>query len=278
MKLTAIALACLLLTLLPGGLWSGLVAANLKTGIELPWAVPPAAILLWLGWRYAGGHGPPVRTAEARRRCRRANPVSGAVWSAALLANGFALLAFCGLWIVLFQVAKVPGNTTIDFSKYPVAAVALIVATGAVIGAVSEEVGMRGYLQGILERALPAPVAIALAALALTPGHGLTQGFVWSTLLFYLLVDLAFGVTAYLTDSIYPGMVAHVTGLLVFFVLIWPNDASRRLVIAGGAEAWFWIHLLQAAVFGAVSIWSFMRLAKVASRPGCAPGSSRTRA
>ena len=267
MKLTGFALACLVLTLLPGGLWSALLAANLKTGIALPWAVPVAAFLLWRGWRYAGGDGPPHRTAEARRHWRRANPISGKVWSAALLANGLALLAFCGLWIVLFQLAKAPGNIAIDFSKYSVVPVLLIVATGAVIGAVSEEVGIRGYLQGALERSLPVPLAIFLAALALMPGHALTQGFVWSTVMFYVLVDVTYGVTAYLTDSVYPSMVAHAVGLMVFFLLIWPHDASRRLVNTGGADAWFWIHLSQAAVFGAFSICLFARLARLTSLP-----------
>ena len=263
-KLIGFALACLALTLLPGGLWSALLAVNLRTGIALPWAVPAASVLLWLGWRYAGGHGPPARTADARRIYRRANPVAGTVWSAALIANGFALLAFCGLWIVLFQLAKAPGNPAIDFSHYSIVAVLLIVTTGALIGAVSEEVGMRGYLQLALERRFAAPVAIFLAALALVPGHALTQGFVWSTLLFYILVDVTYGVTAFLTRSIYPGIVAHWTGLLVFFLVIWPHDASRRLVNSGGADSWFWIHLLQAAIFGALAIWSFTRLAKLA--------------
>jgi membrane protease YdiL (CAAX protease family) len=266
-KLIGFALACLVLTLLPGGLWSALLAVNLKTGIALPWAVPVAAVLLWLGWRYAGGHGPPDRTADARRRYRRANPVAGAVWSTALLANGFALLAFCGLWIVLFQLAKAPGNAAIDFSHYSSVTVLLIVTTGAVIGAVSEEVGMRGYLQGALERRFAAPLAIFLTALALMPGHALTQGFVWSTLLFYILVDVAYGVTAFLTRSIYPGIVAHCAGLMVFFLVIWPHDAGRRLVSSGGADAWFWVHLMQAAVFGALAIWWFVRLARLTSRP-----------
>jgi len=266
-RLIGYALACLVLTLLPGGLWSALLAVNLKTGIALPWAVPLAAVLLWLGWRYAGGHGPPQRTAEARRRYRRANPVAGAVWKEALIANGLALLAFCGLWIVLFQLVRGPGNPAVDFSHYSIVTVLLIVAAGAAIGAVSEEVGMRGYLQVALERRFAAPLAILLAAVALAPGHALTQGFVWSTLLFYILVDVAYGLTAFLTMSIYPVIVAHCAGLLVFFLLIWPHDSTRRSVGASGADTWFWVHLLQTAVFGALAIWWFGRLAKCTVRP-----------
>ena len=93
------------------------------------------------------------------------------------------------------------------------------------------------------------------------PGHALTQGFVWSTILFYLVVDIAYGATAWLTDSVLPGMVAHATGLLLFFSIVWPRDATRRLVTAGGADAWFWVHLAQALLFGAAAVWAFAGLA-----------------
>ena len=261
MKLIWFALVSLFLTLLPQGLWTGLLAANLKTGIGLPWAVPVMGGALWLAWAYAGGQGPPARTSEARRAYRRANSVSARAWSWALLANGFALVGFCGLWIVLFQLVKAPGNAATDLSRYSPLTLAIILGTGAVVGAVAEEVGIRGYLQGALERTIPIPVAIVLAALVLSPGHALTQGLVWSTLLFYVLVDIAYGVTAHLTNSVYPTIVAHTAGLLVFFFLIWPHDATRKLVTSGGADAWFWIHLAQALGFGALAIWSFTRLA-----------------
>jgi membrane protease YdiL (CAAX protease family) len=267
LKLICFALASLFLTLLPQGLWTGLLAANLKTGIGLPWAVPAMGGVLWLAWRYAGGDGPPSRTAEARRIYRRGNAVSAAAWGWALLANGLALLALCGLWIVLFQLVKAPGNAAADFSKYSPVTVAIIIVSGAVVGAIAEEVGIRGYVQGTLERVLPAPAAILLAALVLSPGHALTQGFVWSTLLFYVLVDVVYGVTAYLTNSVYPSIVAHAAGLSVFFLLIWPHDAARKLATSGGVDAWFWIHLVQALGFGGLAVWAFSRLATAAARP-----------
>jgi membrane protease YdiL (CAAX protease family) len=271
LKLIWFALASLLLTLVPQGLWTGLLAANLKTGIGLPWAVPVMGVVLGLAWLYAGGRGPPARTSAARRVYRRANPVSAKAWAWALLANGLALLALSGLWIVMFQLVKAPGNPAADLSKYSPLTVAIVLVSGAVVGAVAEEVGIRGYLQGALERVVPIPVAIGLAALVLSPGHALTQGFVWSTLSFYVLVDIVYGATAYLTNSVYPAIVAHAAGLLAFFFLIWPHDAARKLVAAGGADGWFWIHVAQAVGFGAVAVWAFTRLAKVARPAGPRP-------
>jgi membrane protease YdiL (CAAX protease family) len=264
------AIAALLLTLLPGGLWGGLLTANLKTGIAIPWAVLAMAIILWLAWRYAGGHGPPASTSLARRRYRRANPVAGGVFAWALLANALALTALAGLWIVLFQLVKIPGNAPPDFSKYSWVTVGLLLVTSAVAGAICEEVGMRGYLQGRLERSLPPPAAIVIAALVLAPGHALTQGFVWPILLFYFLADVTYGATAWLTDSILPGIVAHGVGLLVFLALIWPHDAARAHILAGG-DAWFWIHAAQALVCGGLAVGAFWRLARITAATRATP-------
>ena len=88
-------------------------------------------------------------------------------------------------------------------------------------------------------------IASVLFALA----HGPTQGFLWPKLLFYILVGIAFGATAYLTDSTLPAIPVHFMGLLIFFTLIWPRDAARRLVLESGTDNWFWIHVAQAIAF-----------------------------
>ncbi len=109
-------------------------------------------------------------------------------------------------------------------------------------------------------------LAILIAALVIAPAHGLTQGFAWPTLLFYLWVDVTFGMTAFLTKSILPGLVVHTIGLIVFFTLVWPNDATRRLPQAGGGDAWFWIHVAQAVIFTGLAVLAFRHLARVAAR------------
>ena len=42
----------------------------------------------------------------------------------------------------------------------------------------------------------------------------------WPTLLWYFFAHVMFGVLAYLTNSILPGIVIHGMGLLIFFVLV----------------------------------------------------------
>jgi hypothetical protein len=50
---------------------------------------------------------------------------------------------------------------------------------------------------------------------------------------------------------------------LTFFTLVWPHDATRRLVWQGGADAWFWIRAAQAVIFTALAVLAFRWLARV---------------
>jgi hypothetical protein len=72
-----------------------------------------------------------------------------------------------------------------------------------------------------------------------------------------------FGVTAYLTNSIVPGLIVHICGDLAFFTMVWPHDPARRLISAGGADVSFWIDLTLALVFTALAIAAFWRLARM---------------
>ncbi len=256
----------LVLTVFAGGVWSALLIVNLTTSPAIPWAVVVMGLLLWLMWQYLGGRWGPQSTSEARRRLLRANPVTADVFAWALAAGVLSIVALTGFWIVLFQLVTMPGNPLPDFSIYPWLSVALALGMASLVASVAEEAGFRGYFQGALEREIGGPAAIVIAALVIAPGHASTQGFVWPTLLFYFCVDVMFGVTARLTDSTLPGIVIHFIGLLIFFTLVWPNDATRPSAGVVGTDLWFWIHTGQAVIFAALAVLAFRHVAKVAKR------------
>jgi membrane protease YdiL (CAAX protease family) len=256
----------LVLTTLASGLWAALLLVNLQTSPAVPWAVVAMGVLLWTMWQYAGGRWWPSKTSLARRDFLRANRVSARVFTLALASGACSLVALTGIWIVLFQTGLMRGNRVPDFSHYPTLTVVAVLMMAALVGAFTEEAGFRGYFQVALEREFTAPVAIAIAALALTPGHGVTQGFAWPTVLFYLLVDVMLGVTAYLCNSVWPGIAIHASGLLIFFAFVWPFDSRRPLVGNAGADWWFWLHATQAVVFSMLAALAFRRLSSVAKR------------
>lgn len=63
------------------GVWAALVTSNLTTIPAIPWAVPTMGLILWVMWRCLGGKWWPHSTSEARRRCLRANRVSGPLFA-----------------------------------------------------------------------------------------------------------------------------------------------------------------------------------------------------
>ena len=254
----------LLLTVLTGGVWTALLLANLATTPAVPWAVAAMALVLWSLWSYLGGRWPPNSTADARRRYLRARRVSGPIFTWALVAGVLSVVSLAGLWVVIFRLVRMPGNAVPDLSSLPLMMVVAVLAMAALVSSVAEEAGFRGYFQVALESHFRGPAAVVITALLIAPAHGLTQGFLWPTVLFYFFVDAMLGTSAYLTKSTLPGVVVHVIGLLIFFGFVWPQDRYRELIWAKGADTWFWIHVVQAVVFGALGIMAFVHLASLA--------------
>jgi membrane protease YdiL (CAAX protease family) len=264
----------LLVTVLTGGIWTALLLANLATTPAIPWAVAAMALVLWSLWSYLGGRWRPDRTREARLRYLRARRVSGPIFTWALLAGALSVVSLAGLWIVMFRLVRMPGNAVTDFSKFPLIMVAAVLAMASLVSSIAEEAGFRGYFQVALESHFRGPAAVVIAALLIAPAHGLTQGFLWPTVLFYFLVDAMLGTSAYLTKSTLPGVVVHAMGLLIFFAFVWPQDRHRELIWANGTDTWFWVHVMQAVVFAALGIIAFGHLARLAQRK--APATARS--
>jgi membrane protease YdiL (CAAX protease family) len=213
----------------------------------------------------------PRGTQAARRTLLRggAIPLEVAAW--ALAAGVCWVIALAGLWIVLHRLVAAPGNPLADFSTLPPFTVAASLVMEAISGGVSEEAGFRGYFQGALERRGLGAFAVLVTALLMAPIHAETQGFVWTNLLFYLLVDGMLGALAYVTQSIRPGVFVHAIGLFIFFAFVWPHDAHRQLIRTYGADAEFWVSVIQTIVFAALATLAFIRLVRLPARTIGAP-------
>ena len=244
-------------------IWEALLLTNLKSSPSVPWSALAMAPILWLMWQYLGGNWWPRSTSEARRLYLRANRVSGPVTAWALVAGVLSIVALGGYWIVLFQLVRTPPNALDDFSAYPALTAAAVILMASLVSPLTEEAAFRGYCQVILEREFAGPVAVLISSVFFALAH-LTHGFFWTKLLVYFLVGVVFGVVAYLTKSTLPALPVHIIGDLTFFILVWPHDATRRLAWEGGADIWFWIHVVQAILFTTLAIPAFAKLARIA--------------
>jgi membrane protease YdiL (CAAX protease family) len=249
------------ITILAGGIWSALLVANLRSSPAVPWSVLAMALLLWLMWSYLAGKGWPRSTSDARRHYLRANRRSARTYLWSFAAGVLSVIALAGYWIVLFRLVKMPPNALPDMSSYPRMTVALMIVMGSLVAPFMEEAGFRGYFQVALEREFRGWVAVTVSSLVFAFAH-FAHGILWPKLLVYFLVGVAFGATAYLTNSTLPAILPHMIGDLTFFTLVWPHDAARRLVSDSGADNWFWIHVAQAMVFTVLAAGAFQRLAR----------------
>ena len=213
----------------------------------------------------------------ARHRLLRAAPVSRPVFAWAMLSGLLSITALAGLWVVLLALVRLPARVIPDFSKYPSVTVATVIVMACLVSSLPEESAFRGYFQSFLEQKWSGPLAVGIAAVAMTPAHCLTQGFRWPVVLFYFLVDSMLGTIAYLTKSILPGIAVHFVGLLIFFTLIWPYDATRVLIREGGAKRWFWMHVAQIVICGALGLLAFWRLKFAVEREAQRPNQAMQR-
>jgi membrane protease YdiL (CAAX protease family) len=261
--LVGLALLAVVITGVVSGVWTGVLLANLKFNPTIPWSAPAMLAILALLWWAMGGWG---SRSSARAISLRAAPLSASVTILALVAGLLSLAALVGFWIVEHRLVATPAALRPDYSKLGAVTVLVMLATASISGALSEEAGFRGYFQGAMERRGVGPAAILITALVMAPEHALTQGFVWPTLVFYLLVDIMLGALAYITKSIGPGIVVHAIGLLVFFDYVWPHDHERTLISQTGPDQAFWFSLGGMAVFGVASIAAFFALARAARK------------
>jgi CAAX prenyl protease-like protein len=255
------------IALVPQGVWTALIVLNLRTSPTVPWAVAVMPLLLGGLWLYLGGRWGASRTSETRRRRLRAHGVSGPVFAWAVLADGSALVALVGVWIVLARFVRMPGNVLPPMGPASWPMMAAAVTMGAMISPLCEQAGIWGYAQVILEPDYRPATAIVVASVlfALLPHPPMHVAPV-PKFLFFFLTGLTFAISANLTNSILPGLIVHALGLLTFFTLIWPADPARILVASGGADGWFWLHIAQAIVFSALAAAAFVRVASIRGR------------
>ena len=244
------------LALLAGNLpWGVLATANARLNPSFPWAALVMACYIWLLWRWLGGRG--------RRGHLRANPLRGRVWGWSLLAGASGLLALVELLSVLGRLVSAPQQQIPSHAPYPfLFALSALVMSGVVSG-VFEEAGFRGFLQAPLEQRYGPAIAIAVTSLFFALIH-LTHGLTLLAFLlpYYLAVSVVYGILAWRTGSILPGVALHSVGDAVSNVVAWRRvpPVARPLVWQTGPDWRFGLALIAAIILALIAAWAFRRM------------------
>jgi membrane protease YdiL (CAAX protease family) len=216
------------------------------------------ACYIWLLWRWLGGRG--------RRGHLRANPLRGRVWGWSLLAGASGLLALVELLSVLGRLVSAPQQQIPSHAPYPfLFALSALVMSGVVSG-VFEEAGFRGFLQAPLEQRYGPAIAIAVTSLFFALIH-LTHGLTLLAFLlpYYLAVSVVYGILAWRTGSILPGLALHSIGDAVGNVVAWRRGppVARPLIWRTGADWHFVLALSVGIILAFVAAWAFRRIEAV---------------
>ena len=140
----------------------------------------------------------------------------------------------------------------------------------ALVAGVTEEAAFRGYMQRPIERRHGPVVAIFVTGTAFGLAH-FTHPEVTAVLLpFYLAVAAVYGMLAYLTDSIIPGIVLHAGGNVFSALNLFVGGRSewrattvpQPLVWETGPDAAFWGMLAALVVVSAAAVGAYIALSR----------------
>jgi membrane protease YdiL (CAAX protease family) len=223
------------------------------------------ALYLWLFWQYLKGKGWPSSTAETRRLNLRANVLSPRAWRWSLGAGSLAAASLIALRQFVEKLVELPAPLLPDVSQYPFFTVLLIFLMSSAVAGIVEEAGYRGYMQAPIERRHGPVVAILVAGTVFALGHFSHAWMSWRLLPYYLAGSTIFGVLAYLTGSILPGLILHTSvDALRYVQLLWLGTSTPQVLIwETGADLKFWANVLAFIGLGATAIWAYYKLAAV---------------
>ena len=243
------------------GLLVGIVGLNVITVlgilIPMPWAFLVVLLLLILYIQYFRGKGNPISTRVFRSTHFRSIDLPRTLWLKGMfLALLFIVIEQSGL-IVTFRLIEFPAERFTEeygfLESVPRWSSWLYVVSIALVAGICEEVGFRGYMQLPLEKKYGPVVAIAIVSLLFLLVH-LHQAWSGPILMHIFVLSALFGVIAYVTNSLIPGIIAHVVMDVFNFAFWWSPigwQFDKQPIGTTGMDNHFilWISVLVVTLF-----------------------------
>lgn len=205
------------------GIWVLLVE-----NIPAPWSVVGMGAILIFYWMYFSGKWNPLNTQAFRRFCIRRFNLKGPVWIwGAMAAFSIVLLLHFG-WIFTFRIYEFQPEifkTVRYLNDYPAWAAWSIILTAALVAGICEEIGFRGYMQRPLEQRYGPVIGISITSLMFMVVH-IHQAWASGILVEIFAISFIIGYLAYSTNSLLPGIIAHVTFDIINFSYWWSDVAG----------------------------------------------------
>lgn len=253
----------------------GIVGANGigVIAVLLPGPVSVIAMLayLFLYWKFFSGSWGPNKTAEARKKYFRAGRLSPTLWKWSLLLAALFVLVFQSGLVVTFRLIQFPADhfaQGFGFESLPRWLAWAFILIAAFSAGLTEEVGFRGYGLVLLQKRYGPVLANIMISVVFVLFH-LNQAWAPPVLLHLFVASLLFGMLAYATGSLLPGIIAH-TVLDIFNFSYWWSDIGGKFeyqpITITGIDLHFIVWLVIFTLSGALFVWGLGKVKAVRLR------------
>ena len=229
------------------------------------------AIVLFLLWKYLDGQWLPKSTQKTRQLWMRANtvPLNKRKWSwisAVLL--GATILSFILLGIRITDVPSGQIDQIERISIYPFWMIFSLITMTSVVAGIIEEISFRGYMQKPMEMRYGPKLAILIVALFFTLLHLPNATITPQLIPIFFIGSIGWGVLAYLTNSIVPGVIIHIAVDITSYLWIWRNlEYAKTMysesILKNGIDSSFMILIFVLLLLSILLIFSFHKLHKI---------------
>lgn len=177
-----------------------------------PWSLFLLAAFLIFYLMYFSGKWKPLNTQAFRRNCMRQTKLKRPVWFWGLIAAFLIFIIVNTGFMLTFRFIEFQPEIfkTLSFlNNLPDLQAWSIIIGISVTAGVCEEIGYRGYLQKPLEQKYGSLVAISISTIIFIVIH-MHQAWLDSIMILIIPISVMIGYLAYASDSLIPGIIAHV--------------------------------------------------------------------
>ena len=249
----------------------GIVGANgISVFAVLPIPLSLIAMLtyLFLYWKFFSGSWGPKKTAETRKKYFRSGSLSPRLWKWSLLLGLLFVLVLQSTLVVTFRLIQFPADRFLQgfgFESQPLWVVWSIIIIASLSAGLTEETGFRGYgLVPLQERYGPVLANIIISVLFVV--FHLNQAWAPPLLLHLFVASLMFGLIAYATGSLLPGIIAHTVLDIVNFSYWWTDVAGRfeyQPIAVTGMDLHFLVWTVLFTISGVLFVWGLGKVKAV---------------
>ncbi len=229
--------------------------------IPAPWSIVVMGGVLWIYCKYFSGSWWPKSTAEARSNNFRATKLSTGVWKWSLIAAMLVVVVLESGFVITFRILEFPAEawtSGYDFSVAPLWLAWLFIVMAALVAGITEEVGFRGYMQVPLEKRYGSVVGITIVSIVFVVFH-LNQAWATPVLFHLFAISVLWGILAYTSGSLIPGMISHTVADIFNFSYWWTDVAGtfdKRPIAETGIDSHFVVWVLIFVASAALFSWA----------------------